>query len=235
MDYLKIAMTSLISIAVLFILTKLIGNRQLSELSMFDYINGITIGSIAAEMATSLEKHWAKPMLAMIIYGFITAAVSWLCTKSVRFRRLFEGRTVILFKNGKFCREGLKKARLDINEFLLQSRTAGYFDLNGIDTAIMEQNGKISFLEKADSRPATVGDLGVTSAPSSLSVSLVIDGEILEENLIRSGYDKAWLLKQAALQNIDTLKDVAFASVNKTGTVSFYKNSDETENNDLFM
>ena len=86
MDYIKVIYSSIISIAVLFFLAKLIGNRQISQLSLFDYINGITIGSIAAEMATSLEKHWTLPLLAMVIYGLATAFISYICCKSQKVR-----------------------------------------------------------------------------------------------------------------------------------------------------
>lgn len=87
MDLLNIALTSIGSIIVLFLLTKLIGNRQMSELNMFDYINGITIGSIAAEMATSLEGDFLKPLLAMIIYGVVTVLISILANKNIKLRR----------------------------------------------------------------------------------------------------------------------------------------------------
>ena len=97
MDLLNIALTSIGSIIVLFLLTKLIGNRQMSELNMFDYINGITIGSIAAEMATSLEDDFLKPLLAMIIYGVVTVLISILANKNIKLRRFFNGKTLILY------------------------------------------------------------------------------------------------------------------------------------------
>ena len=99
MDLLNIALTSIGSIIVLFLLTKLIGNRQMSELNMFDYINGITIGSIAAEMATSLEGDFLKPLLAMIIYGVVTVLISILANKNIKLRRFFNGKTLILYKS----------------------------------------------------------------------------------------------------------------------------------------
>ena len=115
MDYIKVIYSSIISIAVLFFLAKLIGNRQISQLSLFDYINGITIGSIAAEMATSLEKHWTLPLLAMVIYGLATAFISYICCKSQKVRRFCNGKAIILFDKGKFRYNALKRSKLDMN------------------------------------------------------------------------------------------------------------------------
>ena len=67
MDILTVLLSSILSVAILFLLTKLMGNKQISQLSMFDYVTGITIGSIAAEMATELEKNMLLPILAMIV------------------------------------------------------------------------------------------------------------------------------------------------------------------------
>ena len=125
----QVFFTSVGSIIVLFLLTKLIGNKQVSQLNMFDYINGITIGSIAAEMATSLETDFLMPLLAMVIYGLTAFGLSYIAGKSVRARRLINGRSIILYDNGKLYFDNFKKSKLDINEFLIQCRIAGYFDL----------------------------------------------------------------------------------------------------------
>ena len=100
MDILKVILTSLLSVAALFILTKLMGNRQMSQLSMFDYINGITIGSIAAEMATALEKDFWLPLCAMVVYAAAVIFITFITSKSLKLRRFFTGRTVVLFING---------------------------------------------------------------------------------------------------------------------------------------
>ena len=105
MDFIKVILTSLLSIVTLFILTKLMGNRQMSQLSMFDYINGITIGSIAAELATDLEGDFWQPVVAMAVYAVVTVCITFITTKSIGARRLLTGRWVILFENGKFADE----------------------------------------------------------------------------------------------------------------------------------
>ena len=120
MDYLKILGLSSLSIFVLFILTKLMGNREMTQLSMFDYAVSITIGSIAAEMATALETDFMQPLIAMVVYAIITIIISYIANKSLVARRIINGKSVILFNNGKLYRENLNKAKLDLSEFLTQ-------------------------------------------------------------------------------------------------------------------
>ena len=124
-----ILFTSLFSIIVLFLLAKLMGNRQVSQMSMFDYVNGITIGSIAAEFATSLEDDYWMPLTAMVVYGVTAALISYITCKSMAARKFINGKPVVLYENGKLYEKNLAAAKLDINEFLTQCRTAGYFDL----------------------------------------------------------------------------------------------------------
>lgn len=127
MDLLKIVALSFGSLIFLFILTKLMGNKEMSQLSMFDYIIGITIGSIAAEMSTALESDFMQPVVAMAVYAVVSIVISIFSYKSLKFRRIISGNSLILFDNGQLYRDNLKKAKLDLNEFLMQCRTARIF------------------------------------------------------------------------------------------------------------
>ena len=126
MELLKTAWISFLSIIVLFLLTKLMGNKQLSQLSMFDYIIGISIGSIAAECSFE-DEHPERMIVAMIIYALSAYAVSIITGKSTYFRKVLIGRPLILFHNGKLYRDNFKKARIDISDFLTHCRNQGYF------------------------------------------------------------------------------------------------------------
>lgn len=121
---------SLGSIVTIFILAKLMGYRQMSQMSMFDYINGITIGSIAAEMATSLEENFVQPLTAMIVYALAAILLSWIGSKFIKARRVIEGAPLILLNHGELYKENLKKAKIDVTEFLVQCRVNGYFDVS---------------------------------------------------------------------------------------------------------
>ena len=124
MDLLSICITALCSIGVLFLLTKIMGHKQLAQLDFFDYITGITIGSIAAEMATELEHSW-KPLTAMAVYGGVTLLLSILSNKFPRMRKYLNGTPTILMDHGKLYRENFKKAKLDLSEFMVMCRQQG--------------------------------------------------------------------------------------------------------------
>ena len=235
MTYLKVLISSVISLIALFLLAKIIGNRQISQLTLFDYINGITIGSIAAEMATDLEMQWSQTLLAMLIYGLATALISYICCKSLKLRRFLNGRSVVVYSDGKFMLNGLKKARLDINEFLVQCRINGYFDLSQIELAVMEQNGKLSFLPKSGYRPVTPKDMALTVPNSQPSLSVIIDGVVLEQNLEALRINKGMLLTDMSKAGNDEMSTVMLATADLSGTVNFYQKHTVDTKNDMFM
>ncbi|MGN0576245.1 MAG: DUF421 domain-containing protein, partial [Ruminococcus sp.] len=164
MEFLKIIITSIGSVAALFFMTKLIGNKQMNQLNLFDYINGITIGSIGAELAITTEKDFWKPLTSLIIYAFATFFINLIASKSIKLRRFLEGKSIILMENSKLFPENFKKSKIDLNEFLTLCRVAGYFDISQIDTAVIEPNGRISFLPVEKNRPLTPQDVDISPA-----------------------------------------------------------------------
>ena len=210
MPVLTLCLTTVGSFVVLFLSAKLIGHKQIAQLDFFDYITGITIGSIAAEMATELEEPW-KPMIAMVIYGGITLALSLISSRFPRSRKYLNGTPTILMDHGKLYYENLKKARLDLSEFLVLCRQQGYFDLTTIQTAIFEYNGKLTILPVTTQRPVTPQDLDLNPDQELIFTELIMDGRILEENLHRMGLDRTWLEKQLKQRHISSAKEVFLA------------------------
>ena len=168
---------------VLFILTKLMENKEMSQLSMFDYIIGITIGSIAAEMSTALENEFWHPLLAMCIYALVSIIISFISSKSLKARRIITGSTLILLDNGQLYFKNFKKAKLDLDEFLMLCRINGYFNLSDIQTALLESNGKISFLPKAEKRPTITSDFNLNSKQDRITVNVILDKKVIYDNL----------------------------------------------------
>lgn len=230
-DILYIIALSTGSIVILFILTKLMGNKQLSELSIFDYITGITIGSVAAEMATSLDGGFMKPLVAMIVYTFFSIFLAFLNEKSFVLRRIITGKPVILIDNGQIFWKSLKESKIDLSELLVQCRINGYFDISKIQTAILEENGKISFLPKASERPATPNDLGIQVKEEYLVSNLIIDGNVMKNNLKSSGKDETWLNRQLSANGVKSVKDVLLATCDINNNLSvFIKTKTKPEN-----
>lgn len=235
MELLNVALTSVGSVVVLFILTKLIGNKQISQLNTFDYINGITIGSIAAEMATSLEDDFLKPLLSMVIYTIIVLLISFASARSVKMRRFFTGRSLMLLNNGKMYRENFKKSKLDLTEFLTQCRENGYFNIDKIQSAVFETNGKVSILPKAEEKPVTPKDLNIKMNKETPAVILIEDGVVLMENLRYTGNDTQWLNNELKNLGINKAEDVFLASCDSNNKLTAFVKLNEKAKGDIFQ
>ena len=235
MDIFKIIILSLSSFIVLFILTKLMGNREMAQLSMFDYIISITIGSIAAEMSTALDDNFIEPLVAMIIYAIGAILVSYIALYSIKARRFISGTTLILYDNGKLFSKNLKKAKMDMNEFLMQCRTNGYFNLSDIQTAMLEANGKISFIPNSLKRPATPEDLSLNPKQEFLVTNIIIDGKVLEENLKNTGNNLKWLQSNLEKQNAGRVENIILATCDKDNNLSVYKKISNLDNSHDFF
>lgn len=234
MDILKIVSLSFGSLVILFILTKLMGNREMSQLTMFDYIVGITIGSIAAEMSTSLESNFMEPVVAMIVYGLVTVFISYITCKSLSLRRFFTGRARILLDNGKLYRKNFKSAKIDLNDFLMECRINGYFNLSDIQTAILEPNGRVSFLPKSLKRPATPEDLNLSPSIENVVINVILDGVLLKENLAKTGNNINWLENNLKEQGINDIKKVFLATCDNQSNLSVYVKLDKQNKHDFF-
>lgn len=221
MDIIKVILTSFFSALILFIIAKIMGHRQVSQLDFFDYITGITIGSIAAEMATELETPW-KPAIAMVVYGTIAFLLNLITSKFPRTRKYINGSPAILMSGGKLYRKNMKKAKLDLSEFLMMCREEGYFDLNDIQTAVFENNGKLTVLPKSLNRPATPEDLKLNPKEDNINTEIIMDGRILEENLKRIGLDLTWLSKQLKAQGYRNAKEIYLGLCDKDNQLSLF-------------
>lgn len=223
MEIIKVIVLSFVSAAVLFVIAKIIGHKQMSQLDLFDYITGITIGSIAAELATNLDKPWWKPLISMITYGMITAALNIVTEEYPRSRKYINGTPTIIMNKGKIYRSNLKKAKLELSEFLMMCRQEGYFDLTEIQTAIFECNGKLTILPVSTKRPVNPEDISLMPKESSFQTEVIMDGRILEENLKRMGLDSGWLQKQVKAQGY-TAGEILLGVCDENNSLTLYQN-----------
>lgn len=235
MSLLKISILSFSSFFVLFLLVKLIGNREMSQLSMFDYVVSITIGSIAAEMATSITDNFWEPLISMVVYGILTIIFAIGTSKSVKFRRVVSGKSRILLNNDKIYKSNFKKSKLDINEFLMQCRINGYFNVSDIQTAVLEPNGKISFIPKSLKRPATPEDLNLEPKQDNLLINIILDGYVMEENLQKTGNNLIWLNSELKKQGITNIQSVFLGTCDSENNLSVYVKINKEKTEDYFQ
>ena len=222
-DILNVLARTLLMTVILFILAKLIGKKQVSQLNLFDYIIGITIGSIVADISLDLEKNLFSGVLCLISYGILSILVSYVTMKSIILRRFFIGVPTILIENNKIIEGGLKKSKLDINELLSEARSQGYFNLEDIEYAIMETNGSISFMPVSSSSPATKKDVNAKINKESLVANVIIDSKVLEENLKGMKKDKKWLDSILKKQGYNNYDNIMLATLDIDGNVVVYR------------
>lgn len=223
MDFLKVALTSLLSAVTLFVIAKLIGHKQISQLDFFDYITGITIGSVAAELATELEEP-LKPFIAMVVYGGITVVLSLITSKFPKSRKFINGSPTIIMDKGKLYRQNMKKAKIDLSEFLVLCRQEGYFNLDDIQTAVFEYNGRLTVLPVSTKRPVNPEDVNLTPEAEYISTEVIMDGRVLGENLKRRGLDEKWLLNQIKEQGFKNVKEIFLGLCDQNNQLKLYRN-----------
>lgn len=192
-EILQVSLRTIVALIILFIIFKIMGKKQVSGMNLFDYIIGITIGSIVADIALDIQKNFLSGVISLIILCLADIFISYLNLKSINLRNIFEGKEATLIENGKINSEIMAKNKITINMLQTEARVMGYFNLDEINNAILEPNGKISFELKEKAKPVTKKDIGLNSKDKPLVYNLIIDGEIIEENLNHANKTKKWL------------------------------------------
>ena len=235
MDISKVLVSSLVSLGALFILTKVMGNREMAQLSMFDYISSIAIGSIAGEMAAMSTDNIIEPLLSMTILSVCTLTINYLTCKSIILRRFFQGQSLLLYQDGQIYEKNLLYAKLDIGELLAECRVKGYYNLEDIHTIMLESNGKISVLPMATSRPATPGDMDLNPVQSMPMANVIIDGRIMKGNLQSTGKNEKWIQNKLHQRGISDIDEVILATFDSTkDDINIYLKYHKKFRNDIF-
>ena len=230
-DFLNICFRTILVLIILFFITKMMGKKQISELNFFDYVVGITIGSIAADISLDIEKNMIAGIAALFIYGFISYIISFVSIKSILARRFFIGVPTVLVEKGKIIESGLKKSKIDVNDLLMVARENGYFNLDEIDYALMEVNGNISFLPKEKEKPVTKKDMKIKCSNEGLTVNAIIDAKYMVNNMKAINKDKEWLDHELKVNGYDNYDNILLAMINNNYKVTIYEKNVKPDKN----
>ena len=212
---------ALISLAVLFLVTKMIGKKQVSELSLFDYVIGISIGNFAAEMTINLESQEINGIVAVLIFGIVAYIVSYITMKSIYLRRFFIGVPTIIIDKGKINYKNIKKFKMDINDLLEQARINGYFDLSEIEYGIMEANGIMSFKLKDIYDTPTNKDLNINTKNIGICANIIIDGKYMNNNISNMNKNLEWV--ENKIKDIGyNINNILLATLNEKDEINIY-------------
>ncbi|WP_370222528.1 DUF421 domain-containing protein [Cytobacillus sp.] len=225
-EWLLIGARSILFAGVLFAITKLIGKKQISELSFFEYVSGITIGSIAGEIIMGLDNHWASGILSIFIFGLVTLFADILSLKSKSFRDFFEGKGTIFIKDGKILEDNLKKERYSIDDLSSLLRQKNVFKTADVEFAVLEPRGDLSIMLKKENQPLTPKDLQLNLPQEKEPQTVIMDGKILNDPLAESGKTRKWLNMEIEKLGL-TIDNIFFGQINSYGelTVDIFDDS----------
>lgn len=217
----------------LFFITKIMGRKQVSEFSLFDYVIGISIGNFTAEMTLNTDIQYIDGMVAVATFGLLSISLTKLINKSVKLRRFIIGTPTVLIDNGKIIQSGLKRVNIGVNDLLEEARMEGYFNIDEIEYAIMEGSGTISFLPKGEFKNITVNDLNIKRDKSYLSANIIINGEYMEEAIKKSNITKEELIKRLKKMNLDSPDSILLCTITNNKLSFYFK--DQEPINDLLL
>lgn len=211
-DEIEILLLAIGSFSTLFIIAKLLGKKQVGELDFIDYVVGISIGSIAAEMATNTsDKPFYYYLISMLVFFLLTLSVDILGTKANFLKKFFKGSPMVIIKDGVIDFKQLKKSKLDINDVTALARSKGYFNFDDIAYAIFETDGSLSILPKSEQKPVVCEDLKIKSEKATLPQNVIVDGEVSQFALKEMGKDIAWLYHKLNINSKKDLKNILLA------------------------
>jgi len=200
----------------LLIFTRVLGKQQVSQLTFFDYVVGITIGSTASSLTTDLTSRAWPHWVGLFTWTALCLILQLITLKSKTAEKYLDGQPTIVISNGKILEESMKKFRYTIGDLLSQLRDKGIFDIDQVAFAILEKDGQLTILKKTECDPVTPKDLNLKTTPASIDYELIYDGSILQQNLVSINRNEKWLMKKLKNKGINDATEVFLATYNAT-------------------
>ncbi|MEK5269905.1 DUF421 domain-containing protein [Aeribacillus sp. FSL K6-8394] len=222
-EWVEVIIRSLAIIAGLFFISKLLGKKQLSKLSFFEYVVGITIGDIAGTLSMDTNLNLTNGIISIAIWVMIPVIISFISMKSPSFQQFIEGKPTVFIKNGKIMEENLKKEKYPLAALLEQLRKNNVHHASDVEFAILETTGELSIMLKKEKQPVTVGDIKTNVAPVKEPQTVIMDGKIMDEALSTTGLNRRWLKEKLDQLGV-AVENVFLAQVDSYGqlTVDLY-------------
>ncbi|GAB6138406.1 YetF domain-containing protein [Halanaerobaculum tunisiense] len=217
-EYIEAIWTTILIFIMLVVLTRVIGRKLLAQLTFYDFVTGVTIGTIAGAYVVN-EAEGAAVLLSPIVLALCSLGLGYLTVKSLRIRKIFKGEPVVIIQNGKILEENMFKSRYTLDALEMQLRQKGVFNINQVEFAVLESNGKLSVLKKSSYNPVTPKDLDLDTQYQGLPTEIIKDGEVLEQNLRQNNLDFNWLYSTLNQQGVDDISKVMLASLNTDGSL----------------
>ena len=221
--------TSLVFITLL-LFTRVLGKTQVAQLTFYEYVSGITIGSIAASIAASeADRVWSH-FYDLLLFVLLTYLLSQITIRNRPLRKLIDGSPTVVIENGRILEQNMRNMRYDLDELTCQLRINGVLDPSEVQYAVVETTGDLSVIKKSAYQPATKSDLGVQQTSIQYPVELIMDGEIMQDNLLNQQITEGWLQEQLQAQGFQNAAQITYAVIDSKGQV-FISPKMQTANN----
>lgn len=220
---------SIAAYLLLLILIRMMGKKQVSQMTFFNFTVGITIGAVASTLSLGEKPTPLSAAIVMVTLTFLTSITALFHIKSIKLRKILNSEPVVMVENGVIVDKNLKKNRLTVDELTMMLREKNLFNIADVEFAVMETDGKFSVLPKAAKQPVTPSDLDLPVEYKGLTKDLIMDGKILNENLYSTNKDSKWLREQLKLKGINGAKDVFYAGIDASGNLYVSLKSKEKE------
>lgn len=208
-DAVQVLLNSIFSFIYLFVISKLLGKKQVAQLTVVDYVIGISIGSVASDWCTDADNPWYYYAIGMGVFFVLSSFVDILERKTPFLKDILKGKEIVVVENGEINYKNLKKSKLDVNDLLGLCREKGYFDLNSVGYVYFENNGAISVLPKGEERPSVAKDFKkLEIKKASPSTYLIVDGKICKDALKQLNKDFSWLCKKLSIKKKKQIKNI---------------------------
>ncbi|MDC0706050.1 DUF421 domain-containing protein [Priestia sp. AB] len=226
MSFIEVVGRVIISFSVLLLMTRIMGKKQVSQLTYFNYITGITIGAVAASITIDRSIDMSDGFVSMVCWSLLTVLVSYINLKSPKARILLDGQPTIVIKNGKILEKTLAGLRLNMDDLSMLLREKNIFSTQEVDYAVLEPDGQLSVLKKVDQQSVTKKDLKIEAVkPLYVPTEIIVDSKIIVQNLEELNLSQNWLEKQLHQSGV-SLQDVFYAEIQSDGTLYIDKRQD---------
>ena len=196
---------------ILFFIVKFLGKTQISQITPFDFISALVLGELVGNAIYDPETNFGIILFASTVWGCLIYLTEMATQKSMKLRRLFEGEPSMIIKKGRLEWRELKRNRLDINQLQQLLRAKGVFSVQDIEYAILENNGAVSVLRKADADSPTCQDLKLQAANRMIPYTIISDGDVLRKNLEEAGKSEDWLRRELQKQGAEKPEEISYA------------------------
>lgn len=218
MSWTEITYRVVFSFVVLLIMTRLMGKEHMSQLTFFDYVTGITVGSLAAAVVTDTSLEMIKGIYALILWSLLNILIEFVTLKFDKSRLIISGKPSVLIKGGQIDQKTLAKCKFNTDELNAMLRNKDIFDITEVDYAILETSGELTVLKKPEFEFVTKKDMSIpVKQIKNLPVQIINKGKIIESILTEYNLNADWVHSQAKKLGYIDIKDIFYAGINCDG------------------